>query len=105
MFRKTNLKLSTFEVKIRFLQLLLLTSPLIGSYFFIHNSYNSPFSCPILGFTGIPCPSCGLTRSFFAFSQGNLFQSFSYHLFGPFIYCNLIIFSLHLFLEIYHQKK
>lgn len=105
MFRVTNLRLSTFEVKIRFIQMLLLTSPLIGSYFFIYSGYNSPFSCPIRNFTGIPCPSCGLTRSFLALSGGNLFQSFSYHLFGPIIYFNLIIFSLHLVLEIYYQRK
>ncbi|WP_330202706.1 DUF2752 domain-containing protein [Cyanobacterium sp. Dongsha4] len=105
MFRQTKIKLSNSDIKIRFFQFLLLTSPLVASYFFSYSTYKSPFSCPILAFTGIPCPSCGLTRSFLSLTRGNVWESFSYHLFGPVIYSSLIVFSLHLLLEIFYKKK
>ena len=39
--------------------------------------------CVSRNLTGIPCPGCGLTRSFCALAHGHLGLSFSSHLFGP----------------------
>lgn len=35
--------------------------------------------CPIRHFSGIPCPTCGMTRSFLALFQGHLEESLYYH--------------------------
>ncbi len=47
-------------------------TPLLATYFY-HQGYRVGFLvCPIQHLTGIPCPTCGMTRSFMAISQGNL---------------------------------
>ena len=40
------------------------------------------WTCPFFRFTGIPCPSCGLTRSLISLSQGDFKTSWQYHSFG-----------------------
>ena len=40
------------------------------------------WTCPFFKFTGIPCPSCGLTRSLICLSQGDISSSLQYHGFG-----------------------
>ena len=40
------------------------------------------WTCPFFKFTGIPCPSCGLTRSLISLSQGDFKTSWKYHSFG-----------------------
>jgi Protein of unknown function (DUF2752) len=64
----------------------LCTAPLIGSFFYRYG-YHLPFlSCPLRTLTGIPCPTCGMTRSFVAIAQGRLDQALGYHLFGPAVF-------------------
>ena len=65
------------------------------SYLFLKNYYSLPgISCPIRQITGIPCPTCFLTRSTCLALQGDLENSFKMHLFGPFIALFLIIWSI-----------
>lgn len=40
------------------------------------------WTCPFFKLTGIPCPSCGLTRSLISLSQGDISNSLQYHSFG-----------------------
>ncbi len=40
-------------------------------------------SCPLRHATGVPCPTCFLTRSVSASLTGNLGEALEYHLFGP----------------------
>jgi hypothetical protein len=35
---------------------------------------------------GLPCPGCGLTRSFCALAQGDLWAAFSFNLLGPLLF-------------------
>lgn len=42
-----------------------------------------PWQCPFRRVTGIPCPTCGLTRSLTACLGGQWSQGFSEHVFGP----------------------
>lgn len=44
-------------------------------------------SCPIRSLTGIPCPSCGITRACFSVIQGDLNSALYYHplFFLPFL--------------------
>jgi hypothetical protein len=57
---------------------------------------NSQSLCPIKMLTGFPCPSCGITKSIVYFYKGNIPESISYHILGPFvvILCFLIILLL-----------
>ena len=65
------------------------------SYLFLKNYYSLPgISCPIRHITGVPCPTCFLTRSTCLALQGDLENSFKMHLFGPFIALFLIIWSI-----------
>lgn len=42
----------------------------IGQY-----AVRGPVICPLRGFTGLPCPSCGLTRAFAALVRGDLWTA------------------------------
>ena len=67
----------------------------VVSYLFLKNYYSLPgISCPIRQITGIPCPTCFLTRSTCLALQGDLEDSFKMHIFGPFIALFLIIWSI-----------
>jgi hypothetical protein len=61
-----------------FVALALLASLLVPTSVVEHG----PVMCPFRLMTGIPCPSCGLTRSWVFFMHGDLAQSLHYHVFG-----------------------
>ena len=65
------------------------------SYLYLKNYYSLPgISCPLRQITGVPCPTCFLTRSTCLAFQGDLENSFKMHIFGPFIALFLIIWSI-----------
>ena len=65
------------------------------SYLYLKNYYSLPgISCPFRQITGVPCPTCFLTRSTCLFFQGDLENSFKMHIFGPFTALFLIIWSI-----------
>ncbi len=45
-----------------------------------------PSVCPFYTLTGLPCPGCGLTRSFVCVSHGHLREALHWHPLGPVIY-------------------
>ena len=53
-----------------------------------------PDLCAFHGMTGLPCPTCGITRSFSATAHGQLGQAFHYHAFGPFLFVLMLAASL-----------
>ena len=53
-----------------------------------------PQLCAFEGVTGLPCPTCGLTRSFAATAHGQLGLAFHYHAFGPFLFAATLLASL-----------
>ncbi len=61
--------------------------------------------CPFKMMTGMPCPGCGITKSFVSIYEGNFEKSFHYHLFGiPILLisaCMVVIFAA----EIATQKE
>jgi len=64
-------------------------------YLYLKNYYSLPgISCPFRQLTGIPCPTCFLTRSTCMAFQGDLENSFKMHIFGPFVASFLIIWSI-----------
>lgn len=52
------------------------------------------FSCPLRALTGIPCPSCFLTRATCASLRGDFSGAFQLHAFGPLVAAGLVIWSL-----------
>ncbi|WP_260675996.1 MULTISPECIES: DUF2752 domain-containing protein [Nostocales] len=50
--------------------------------------------------TGIPCPTCGMTRSFMAIARGNLTEAVTQHLFGPILFAGFLLATVHIALEL-----
>lgn len=50
--------------------------------------------CPLRALTGIPCPTCFLTRATAAALSGQLEQSLRLHAFGPLVAAALLIWSV-----------
>ena len=68
---------------------------ILVSYLYLKNFYYLPgISCPFRQITGVPCPTCFLTRSTCLALQGDLEDSFKMHIFGPFVALFLIIWSI-----------
>ncbi|WP_439029605.1 DUF2752 domain-containing protein [Gordonia terrae] len=44
---------------------------------------SGPQVCPFAAMTGLPCPGCGLTRSWVAFMHGDVGAAFTFNVFGP----------------------
>jgi Protein of unknown function (DUF2752) len=84
-----------------------LVCPLIISVSFLKTPWlaEGPVLCPVRFLWGLPCPSCGLTRSFCAVSRGDLLGALQFHLFGPLLYvgCALAVFPLTL--EVFRQQQ
>ncbi len=50
--------------------------------------------CPFRLATGIPCPGCGLTRSFCAVAKGDVERGFELHWLGPLLFAVLCVYWL-----------
>lgn len=80
-------------------------SPVVGAYFY-NQGYRLPFwVCPVRHWTGIPCPSCGMTRSFVAIARGDWSQALAQHLFGPLLFIVLLMTTIHLTLELLTGRR
>lgn len=53
-----------------------------------------PVLCLFRRLTGLPCPACGLTRSFVATAHGQFDLAFAQHLFGPLLFAGCIALVL-----------
>lgn len=53
-----------------------------------------PSICPFQNITGIPCPGCGLTRSFVCLGHGRFKEAFFYHPAGPVLFTAMLIYLL-----------
>lgn len=64
----------------------LATAPLLGAVLFNHTGTPPFLVCPFRATTGVPCPGCGLTRSFMAIARGHFEEALRMHLFGPVLF-------------------
>jgi hypothetical protein len=60
--------------------------------------------CPLRAVTGIPCPSCGLTRALAHLERGHLDQALKYHPFSPLILILALALFILLLLELVLHK-
>ena len=51
-------------------------------------------SCPLRALTGIPCPTCFLTRATCASLRGDWHQALQLHAFGPLVAAALLLWSV-----------
>lgn len=105
MFRFSRRPLSPSARRMRAVQLTFVSSPILGAFFFSHTEHSSPLFCPLRTLTGIPCPGCGLTRSFLAIAQGNFAEAISYNVLGPILFTSCGAIALHLAIELYTQRR
>lgn len=63
------------------------------------------WTCPFFKLTGIPCPSCGLTRSLISLSQGDFKTSWQYHGFGLVLTAIATVTIPYLLTELLLNKK
>jgi Protein of unknown function (DUF2752) len=78
----------------------LCAAPILGSFFYRYGYRLPLLHCPLRALTGIPCPTCGMTRSFTAIAQGDLTQAVQQHLFGPAVFLLLVGMMAHLAWEL-----
>jgi hypothetical protein len=60
--------------------------------------------CPLRAVTGIPCPSCGLTRALAHLERGHLAQALKFHPFSPLILLLALVLFVVLLLELATHK-
>jgi hypothetical protein len=65
---------------------------------FLSESYGTGSICLIYNTTGVPCPTCGMTRSYLALLHGDLSSAFLYH---PLFFLVPVLFYAFL----YQKKK
>ena len=61
--------------------------------------------CPLRAVTGIPCPSCGLTRALAHLERGHLAQALKFHPFSPLILVLALALFILLLLELVTHKS
>jgi hypothetical protein len=61
--------------------------------------------CPFRAVTGIPCPSCGLTRALAHLERGHLAQALKFHPFSPLILVLALVLFILLLLELVTHER
>lgn len=100
MFKISHNQLSYHGKLVRWGILGFSSTPIFGTYLY-NKGYQLQFLvCPIKHFTGIPCPTCGMTSSFMAIARGDFHQAITENLFGPLLFFGFIITAVHVTLEL-----
>lgn len=73
---------------------------LLGIFLFLLLVKFMPVACLFKTVTGISCPSCGMTRSFYAILQFNFLEATYQNLLGIPLFIFLLYFIIMLFIEI-----
>ena len=63
----------------------------IAAFWSTSSVTSGPGTCIFRLLAGLPCPGCGLTRSFVMFAHGDVPSAFGYNLMGPVLFSVLVI--------------
>ena len=96
---------SPAERRQRWLLLAMLAAPLLGAVLYNQGWPIPKLRCWFYHATGIPCPGCGLTRSFMAMARGDLLRAVQFHAFGPLLYVAFLLGGLHLVAELLTNRS
>lgn len=83
--------LSPSRRRFRYYILAVSVSTLAASFVYAPWVIEGPVLCPFRMALGLPCPSCGLTRSFCSISQGRIADAFAFHPLGPVLFAGMVI--------------
>lgn len=64
---------------------------ILASFLYAQWSESGPVLCPLRLVTGLPCPACGLTRSFCAIAKGEWWHALAFHVLGPPLFLLLLL--------------
>lgn len=78
---------------------------LVASVLYAPWSTSGPVMCPLRFLVGLPCPGCGLTRSFCALAQGDLHNALHYHLLGPGLFLAVAVGSPLLLYQAWKRRR
>nr|NQU89628.1 DUF2752 domain-containing protein [Bacteroidota bacterium] len=90
--------LSTDQRIVRSALAVVLLVILVLSYVFEPSTYHL-IDCAFLNLTGLPCPSCGMTRSFHAMAHLQVHESFVLNWMGPIIFVGMLLMAILFFTE------
>jgi len=93
------------ERRYRWLWLTLVTAPVFGAALYNQGWQIPGLRCWFYHVTGIPCPGCGLTRSFMAMARGDVVRAVQFHAFGPLLYGALVLLGIHLMAELVSNRS
>ena len=65
----------------------------------------SVLSCHFKSMSGFNCPTCGLSRSFYAMAHLNISEAYGYHFMGPVFYFFVIVFFAKYSIELFINKE
>ncbi|WP_448574269.1 DUF2752 domain-containing protein [Trichothermofontia sp.] len=100
LWRLSSQTLSPGDRQQRWGALALMLAPLMGAPLYNQGLRLPGLVCPLRHWTGIPCPTCGLTRSLMAVVRGDWNQAITEHLFGPVLFIVLVLGVLQVALEL-----
>ena len=90
----------------------LLSSACLAGYIWLAITYNRSASgggelgvCIFKQFTGIPCPSCGSTRSVLSLIKGDFLGAFYWNPFGFILLAILLIFPIWILFDVLYKKS
>ncbi len=79
--------------------------PLVSSWLYANGHRFSFVFCPVRHWTGVICPSCGMTRSFMAIARGDWARAIDYHLFGPLLFTGFGLTIVQAILELSTNQR
>jgi hypothetical protein len=98
-------RLSKTARMFRYLTIGFCTAPIVGSWLDANGYRFSSLFCPVRHWTGVICPSCGMTRSFMAIARGDWRSAIDYHLFGPLLFIGFGLATVHAIWELFSGSR
>lgn len=68
-----------------------LSAVIAASFAYRAHVESGPTLCVFRLLTGVPCPGCGMTRSFCALAGGEIPRAFGFHVLGPVLYAGILV--------------